>query len=100
MEQFNLYRVTSALASIAISHRILFCARVVALSEKSKYHSVFLYWMVLAFFRLVQECFPKHACMGTARIKYDKETEEEGLKTDVCTEKRKAGTKEKRSPTA
>ena len=35
--------VTSALASIAISHRILFYARadgVVALSERNKYHSV------------------------------------------------------------
>ena len=29
-----LYRITSALAGIAISHQILFCARVVALSEK------------------------------------------------------------------
>ena len=32
--KFSLHRVTSALASIAISHRILLCARVVALSEK------------------------------------------------------------------
>ena len=39
---FSLNKVSSALANIAISHRILFCAREVALSEKSKYHSVWL----------------------------------------------------------
>ena len=27
---------------------------------------------------LMNECFPKHLCMGTARIKLDTETDEEG----------------------
>ena len=27
---------------------------------------------------LVHECFPKHSRMGTARMKYDKETDEDG----------------------
>ena len=40
MEQFSLYRVTIASASIAILDRIHFCAHVVALWEGSKYHSV------------------------------------------------------------
>ena len=38
----------------------------------------------------MQECFPKHSRMGTAMMKYDTETKEEGI--------REAGTKEKRSP--
>ena len=37
---FSSYKVTSASASIAISHRILLCVREVVLSEKRKYHSV------------------------------------------------------------
>ena len=27
---------------------------------------------------LMHECFPKHLCMGTARLKKDNETQEEG----------------------
>ena len=41
---------------------------------------------------LKQECFPKHPCMGTARMEYDKETDE-GKKGDVSMERSKAGTK-------
>ena len=47
----------------------------------------------------MQECFPKHSCMGTARMKYDNETDEEGKKRGVSMEKSKAGTK-KEVPTA
>ena len=32
---------------------------------------------------LMQECLPKHSRMGTARIKLDKETDEEGKKRGV-----------------
>ena len=42
---------------------------------------------------LKQECFPKHPCMWTARMEYDKETDEEGKKGDVSMERSKAGTK-------
>ena len=42
---------------------------------------------------LMHECFPKHLRMGTARIKYDKETNEGGKKRDVSMKNRKAGTK-------
>ena len=28
--------------------------------------------------KLMQECFPKHLCMGTSRTKEDNDTEEEG----------------------
>ena len=41
---------------------------------------------------LIQECFPKHSRMGTARKKRDKETEE-GKKRGVSMERSKAGTK-------
>ena len=43
------------------------------------------------------ECFPKHSRMGTGRMKYDKETDEECKKRGVSMERSKAGTK-KRSP--
>ena len=48
---------------------------------------------------LMHECFPKHLRMGTARMKKDKETDEEGKKRGVSMEKSKAGTK-KDVPTA
>ena len=32
---------------------------------------------------LMRVCFPKHSRMGTARMKYDKETNEEGKKRGV-----------------
>ena len=42
---------------------------------------------------LLQECFPKHSLMGTARLKYEQETDEEGKKRGVRMERNKAGTK-------
>ena len=45
----------------------------------------------------MQKCFPKHSRMGTARMKYDNETDEDGKKRGVSMEKIKAGTNE-RSP--
>ena len=46
---------------------------------------------------LMQECFPKHSRMGTARTKYDKETDEVGKQRGVSMERSKAGMN-KRSP--
>ena len=40
----------------------------------------------------MHKCFPKHLCMGTARMKYDREREE-NKKRCVSMEKSKAGTK-------
>ena len=40
----------------------------------------------------MHECFPKHSRIGTARMKYYKETEE-GNKRGVSMEMTKAGTK-------
>ena len=42
---------------------------------------------------LMQECFPKHLRMGTARMKEDKETKEEGKQKIVKMEKSKVVTK-------
>ena len=47
----------------------------------------------------MHECFPKHSRMGTARMKQDKETDEDDKKRGVSMERSKAGTKE-RSHTA
>ena len=41
---------------------------------------------------LMQECFPKHLHMGTARMKYDREREED-KKRCVSMERSRAGTK-------
>ena len=46
---------------------------------------------------LMHECFPKHSCMGTARMKEDKDTDEETQKRGLSMEISKVGTKE-RSP--
>ena len=43
---------------------------------------------------LMQEYFPKHSCMETARLKYDNGTDEDDKKRGVNMEKSKAGTKE------
>ena len=40
----------------------------------------------------MHECFPKHLCMGTARMKQDREREED-KKRCVSMEKCKVGTK-------
>ena len=45
----------------------------------------------------MHECFPKQSRMGTARMKQDNETDEDGNKRGVSMEKSKAGEKE-RSP--
>ena len=44
------------------------------------------------------QTLPKHSRMGTERMKYDKETEEEGKKRSVSMARSKAGTKTERSP--
>ena len=41
---------------------------------------------------LMNKCSPKHLPMGTARMKYDKDEEEEGKKERVNMEKSTAGT--------
>ena len=46
--------------------------------------------------KLVQECFPKHSRIGTARIKQDKETDEESKKSVVSMERSKAARKKVR----
>ena len=48
---------------------------------------------------IMQECFPKHSRMGTARMKEDNETDEDGQKRDVSIEKVKRARK-KEVPTA
>ena len=53
--------------------------------------------MALESGELMHECFLKHLRMGTARMKLDKETDEEGKKRGLSMERSKAGTK-KRSP--
>ena len=42
---------------------------------------------------IMHECFPKHLCMGTARMKEDKETEEKYKQNRVKMERSKVGTK-------
>ena len=44
---------------------------------------------------LIHECFPKHFCMGTAKMKSETEREE-GEKRGVSMERSKAGTKDKK----
>ena len=41
---------------------------------------------------LMHECFPKHSRMGTARMIYANETDEDGQKRGVSMEKSTAGT--------
>ena len=45
---------------------------------------------------LMHECFPKHLRMGTARMKLDKETDEEWKKRGVSMEWSKASTNKKK----
>ena len=49
--------------------------------------------------KLMHECFPKHSRTGTARMKQDKETDDEAKKRGVNTERSKAGRKKKEVPT-
>ena len=76
------------MASVAISHRILCCALVVALSEKKEVP----FSMAIGNEELMHECFPKHFRMGSARMKYGTEREE-GKTRCVSMERSKAGTK-------
>ena len=41
----------------------------------------------------MHECFPKHSRMGTARMKLNKETDEEGKKRGASMERTKADMK-------
>ena len=41
----------------------------------------------------MHECFPKHSRMGTAKMKWDFETDEEGKKRGASMERSKEGTK-------
>ena len=43
---------------------------------------------------LMHECFPKHPRMGTARLKLDNETKEDGKKRRINVERSTADTKE------
>ena len=43
--------------------------------------------------QLMRECFPKHSRRGTARIKCDKETDEDNKKRGLSMEKVKGGRK-------
>ena len=57
--------------------------------------------MVKGNVELMHECFfPKHWRMGTARMKYDKETKEESKMRGESMETNKAGTKQKEVPSA
>ena len=53
--------------------------------------------MAIGHGELMHECFPKHLRLGTARTKYDNETDEDTQKRGVSMEKSTAGTN-KRSP--
>ena len=48
--------------------------------------------MAIGNLELMHECFPKHLRMGTARMKYDRERDED-KKRCVSMERSKAGTK-------
>ena len=53
--------------------------------------------MAIGNVEFMHECFPKRSRMGTARMKYDKETEGEDKKRDMSRERSKVGTKGKKS---
>ena len=57
------------------------------LSQREKKEAPFS--MAVGNGELMQECFPKHTRMGTARMKYNKEAEE-GKKKDMSMERSKA----------
>ena len=42
-----------------------------------------LFSMAIGNRELMHECFPKHSCMGTARMEYDKERDEDGKESGV-----------------
>ena len=49
--------------------------------------------MAIGNVELMHECFPKHLCKGTGRMKYETETDEDDKKRGVIMERSKAGTK-------
>ena len=49
---------------------------------------------------LMHERFPKHSCMGTAKMKYDKETERKGKKGETSMESSDGARKNNEAPTA
>ena len=51
--------------------------------------------MAIGNVELVHKCFPKYSRLGTARMKYNTETDKEGEKRGVSMKRSKAGTKEK-----
>ena len=55
--------------------------------------------MAIGNVELMHGCFPKYSRMGTAIMKYDKETDWEGKKSGVCRERSKTGTKAEGVPT-
>ena len=55
-------------------------------------------YMAVLNVELKHECFLKHSRMGTARMKQDKETDEEGKMRGVSMERSKASMKEKELP--
>ena len=48
---------------------------------------------------VVHDCFHKHSCTGTARMKEDKEANEEGKETGLSKTRGKAARKKKEVPT-
>ena len=58
-----------------------------------QYHSV-PFSMAIENGELMHECFTKHSRMGTASIKSDEETDEDGKKRGVSVDWSKAGIKE------
>ena len=51
--------------------------------------------MVIGHGEFMHDCSPKHSCMGTARMKHHKVTDEEGKKGGVSMERSKVGTKKR-----
>ena len=52
--------------------------------------------MAIGNWELTHECFPKHSRMLTARMKEDKNTDEDGKKSGMSMERSKEGTKKRR----
>ena len=78
------------MASVAISHPILLCALVDVLRKKG---SIIQYvYMTIENELLMHECLSKHLRMGTARMKKDREREED-KKRCVSMERSKVRTK-------
>ena len=55
--------------------------------------------MAIGNVELMHKCFPKYLRKGTARMTFNKETDEEGKKRGLSMERSEAGMKEKEVPT-